>query len=177
LTSGADRAVLKALALRQGVDESAIISLFQGISWSGEAAQRSLLAVVAALWLFWKKRPRAALVMIVIPALTGVTSSLLKQLYARPRPDIVPHLDVISNLSYPSGHASNAMAICVLIALLIPTKRRGIWMAAALIVAISIGTSRMMLGVHYPSDVIGGWLWGAGFALIGAALLRKWEAR
>jgi undecaprenyl-diphosphatase len=177
LSKEADRAVLKLLALRQGVSAGSVISLFQWISWSGEAGQRTLLSVAAALWLVWQRRPRAGLVMLVVPALTGVTSSILKQIFARPRPDLVPHLDHVSNLSYPSGHASNAIALCLLAALLIADKRRSLAINIALAAALAIGSSRMMLGVHYPSDVIGGWLWGAGLALIGLVIVRKWEAR
>jgi membrane-associated phospholipid phosphatase len=177
LTLAADIPVLRALALRQSGETDGLISVFAWITWSGNEAQRTWLAVAAALLLLWLRRPRAALVMIIVPVLTGVTTSLLKQLYARPRPDLVPHLDAVSNLSYPSGHASNAMAVWLLAAMLIGQSQRRTWVASAVAIAFTIGLSRLFLGVHYPTDLIGGWLWGAGFAIIGAAMAKRLEAR
>mgnify|MGYP003863456065 CR=1 FL=1 len=107
---------------------------------------------------------RAALVMVIFPSVAGATSSILKQLYARDRPDIVPHLDTFGNLSFPSGHATNAMAILLLAALLVPARNRSMWLCLALAGAVAVGLSRNLLGVHWPSDVVAGWLWGAGFA-------------
>lgn len=169
-----EAALLRALALRTGQSPDWHIAAAQAISWAGDAAQRSLIFIGCAAWLFWKKRPRAALIMLVVPALAGATSSILKQVFARPRPDMVPHLDIISNLSFPSGHAASAMAILLLAALLLPTQRKGMWVGLAVLGAGAVGASRLMLGVHWPSDVLGGFLWGLGFALAGSDLARRW---
>jgi undecaprenyl-diphosphatase len=162
-----DRDILASIALRSGRDSSALISLFQWVTWLSDSAQRTMMVLIAAAWLAWKARRRAALIIMVVPILAGVTNSLLKEAFARARPDIVPHLDSIGNLAYPSGHASNAMAFFLLAALLLATKRPRLWRSAAVALALLIGTSRIMLGVHWPSDVFGGWLWGAACALIG----------
>jgi undecaprenyl-diphosphatase len=162
-----DREILSGVALRSGRDSGALISIFQWITWLGDTAQRTTMVVLVAAWLVWKSRRRAALVIMVVPILAAVTSSVLKEAFARARPDVVPHLDVIGNLAYPSGHASNAMAFFLLMALILPTKRVWLWRSVAVALALLIGTSRLALGVHWPSDVIGGWLWGAAFALIG----------
>ena len=168
-----DADALRALALREGRAPGWLITLFQWVTWAGDASQRSLAMIAATAWLLWQKRMRAGLVMLVFPSVAGATSSILKQLYARPRPNIVPHLDSFSNLSFPSGHATNAVAILLLAALLIPARRRGLWIALALSGAVTIGLSRALLGVHWPSDILGGWLWGAGFALTGYATARR----
>ncbi len=162
-----DREILASVALRSGRDSGALISLFQWITWLSDSAQRTMMVLIAAAWLLWKARRRAALVIMVVPILAGVTNSLLKEIFARTRPDIVPHLDNIGNLAYPSGHASNAMAFFLLAALVLAIKRPMLWRSLAVALALLIGTSRIVLGVHWPSDVIGGWLWGAAFALIG----------
>lgn len=160
---------LRAIALREGRSPDWVISLFQWVTWSGDAAQRSIVMIAAGSWLLWKQRVRAALVMFVFPSVAGGTSSILKQLFARARPDVVPHLDSFSNLSFPSGHATNTMAIFVLAALLLPVRHRLMWLVIALAAAVVVGVSRNMLGVHWPSDVLAGWLWGGGFALTGLA--------
>ena len=172
-----DRAILTDVALRSGRDSGVLISLFQWITWLGDSPQRTAMVVLTAAWLIWKARRRAALVIMVVPILAGVTNSLLKEAFARTRPDIVPHLDQIGNLAYPSGHASNAMAFFLLVALVLATKRLVIWRAAAVALALLIGMSRLALGVHWPSDVIGGWLWGTAFALFGFWLLKRVEAK
>jgi undecaprenyl-diphosphatase len=172
-----DRQLLSAMALRSGRDSDVFITLFQWLTWFGNSAQRTTMVVILAAWLFWKKRRRAALVNMVVPILAGVTNSLLKEAFARARPDIVPHLDDIGNLAYPSGHAANAMAFFVLAALVLGGKRPLAWRSAAVAAALLIGTSRVMLGVHWPSDVIGGWMWGAAFALMGWWSVRRVEVK
>jgi undecaprenyl-diphosphatase len=162
-----DRAILSEVALRSGRDSGALISLFQWITWLSDSAQRTVMVLIAAAWLVWKGRRRAALIIMVVPILAGVTNSLLKEAFARARPDIVPHLDSIGNLAYPSGHAANAVAFFLLAALILATKRPVLWRGAAVTLALLIGTSRVLLGVHWPSDVLGGWFWGAAFALVG----------
>ena len=172
-----ERSLLKAIAFRHNVTYDFLIEAARWITWFGDAAQRSLAMVVFAALLLWRKRPWAALVMVVVPPLAGVGSSILKEAFARARPDVVPHLDLVSNLSFPSGHATNAMATYLLAALLIGRVRRPLGLGLAFSVAAAIGVSRLLLGVHWPSDVMGGWLWGAGFALFGAWIVQKQESR
>ena len=172
-----DREMLGNVALRSGQDSGALIGLFQWITWLSDSAQRTLMVVFTAAWLIWKARRRAALIIMAVPILAGVTNSLLKEAFGRARPDIVPHLDSIGNLAYPSGHASNAMAFFLLAALILAQKRAAFWRSAAVGLALIIGTSRLTLGVHWPSDVIGGWLWGAAFAFVGWWMVMRVEAK
>lgn len=172
----AELAILKTLAFREGVTSDLLILVAQWVSWVGDTAQRTLEVILFAGWLLWRRRNIAALVMLVISPLTGATSSLLKEAFGRARPEIVPHLDLVTSLSYPSGHAANAMATLVLAVLLINPVRRSYWLAVATLSAIIIGGSRIVLAVHWPSDVLGGWFWGAGFALLGLWIVEKQEA-
>ena len=171
-----ERSLLKSIAFRQNVTNDALIELARWVTWMGDASQRSLVMVVFAAWLMWRRRLWAALVMVVVPPLAGAGSSLLKEAFARARPDVVPHLDLVTNLSFPSGHATNGMATYLLAALLIAPARRSLALVLAFLFAGAIGASRMLLGVHWPSDVLGGWLWGAGFALLGLWMAEKREA-
>jgi undecaprenyl-diphosphatase len=164
---------LRAIALREGRSPDWLIALFQRVTWMGDASQRSILMIAAGGWLLWTQRVRAALVMVTFPSVAGATSSILKQLYARARPDVVPHLDTFGNLSFPSGHATNAMAMLLLAALLLPSRHRTLWTTLAVAGGVAVGLSRNLLGVHWPSDVVAGWLWGAGFALTGYATAKR----
>lgn len=124
------------------------------------------LAVVALL--LRAGRRHDALIVFVAVALVAVVNPLLKQWFARPRPDIRPSPEEVSTYAFPSGHAANTAALAG--ALLLATRGtrwfRTAVIAGALIVVI-VGFSRLAIGVHYPSDVVGGWLWvGAWIALL-----------
>lgn len=173
--SAVDRNFLKAFAFREGATADALIEAARWISWAGDAAQRSLVLIGFAAWLLWKRRPRGALVMLVMPALAGASCTMLKEAFARARPEIVPHLDGFTNLAYPSGHAASAMAILLSAALIVPETRRGLWIVLAIAGAVTIGMTRIWLGVHWPSDVVAGLVWGAGMALIALAFARRLE--
>lgn len=100
-----------------------------------------------------------------------VVMRVMKLLIDRPRPDLVPHLSHVASPSYPSGHAMlSAVVYLTLGAMLgLIVNRRPIRIfavALALLLTILIGSSRVYLGVHYPSDVLGGWIAGFVWAVI-----------
>ncbi|MDX1511441.1 MAG: phosphatase PAP2 family protein [Nitriliruptorales bacterium] len=97
----------------------------------------------------------------------GAVNSLLKMAFAQPRPywvsEAVEPIAAESSFGFPSGHA--AFAVCVWGALALAVPRRWVRVLAAVMI-LGIGTSRVVLGVHWPADVIGGWLLGAGVLVI-----------
>lgn len=114
------------------------------------------MARARALWLFWV-------------AFGGTLLNLaLKQIFAAPRPDLLPHLDLVNSYSFPSGHAAGNMVFFGALAML--GGRRSAYVAMGLAIAL-IGISRVWLSVHWPSDVLAGWIEGLGWlALCGAWL-------
>lgn len=168
-----DRTILGALALREGQSADAVIAATKAITWIGDGSQRAIWLALAALFLLWKKERRTAIILVVMPVLAGVTSDLLKEIFGRVRPDLFPKLDHASSMSMPSGHATGAMAIFLTIALLVPVGPVKLRVALALSLAVLVGLSRPMLAVHWPSDVVAGWLLGLGYALLALALVRR----
>ena len=84
------------------------------------------------------------------------------------RPDLEPHLVVVKTSSFPSGHATSSMIFYLTMALALTARTRWQRLAAAgaVLLSLAIGTSRVMLGVHWPSDVIGGWAFGMLWVLL-----------
>ena len=101
----------------------------------------------------------------------SLANATIKHLLHRPRPQVVPHLTMVDNASFPSGHAMISAAILLTVGAMIAETEKSrrarvaIMSFFALLVAL-IGMSRIYLGVHWPTDVLAGWCFGAGWALI-----------
>jgi membrane-associated phospholipid phosphatase len=117
---------------------------------------------VVAAWIWWRRSGRAALTLLFVILIGRGLSELQKIWIDRPRPNIEQHLVGVKTSSFPSGHATSSMIFYLTLALALTTDLRGrrIAVAGAVLLSLLIGTSRVMLGVHWPSDVIGGWSFG-----------------
>jgi undecaprenyl-diphosphatase len=110
-------------------------------------------------------------------AITGVA----KEFFARPRPDLVPLGSIVETASFPSGHSMMAavayLSLAVLVSRVLHRRRLKVYvLATAILVTLGVGVSRVYLGVHWPTDVLAGWLVGLGWALVcllGARLLAR----
>jgi undecaprenyl-diphosphatase len=112
----------------------------------------------------------------------AVVNATLKEFFQRARPDVVPHLRDVMTMSFPSGHAlTSAVVYLTLGALLMRIAERRLTkfycMAMAMLITVLVGASRVYLGVHYPTDVIAGWLIGLSWALLCWMLERTLERR
>lgn len=139
---------------------------------------RNLIVVgaVAALLFLRMRREAVLLAMTVIGA--WIVDGAIKALVGRPRPQIVPHLTEAGGASFPSGHAFNSAVVYIAIALAFATlsARQSVRLTiigTAIALSLVIAWSRVWLGVHFPSDVTAGWLGGAGWAFLAAALLQR----
>ena len=145
-----------------------LVTIARSLTALGEPTILIGAGLAVFLWLWYAGRARLGLVLFLI-AMTGRgLSELQKYWIARPRPDINEHLVVVQTSSFPSGHANSSMIFytTMALALTIGTRwHRGAVLAAVLL-SLLIGTSRVMLGVHWPSDVIGGWSLGLLWVLL-----------
>jgi undecaprenyl-diphosphatase len=133
------------------------------LSTLGRGEVVAVIALLAAGMMALSGRGRDALVLMLTVAAQMAANPLLKLLFARVRPDLYQHLDPVTDLSFPSGHSAQNACLYLLLALLVH-KRIG-WAGVPL--AMLIGLSRVVLGVHWPTDVLAGWMEGAAFALLG----------
>ncbi|WOF45138.1 phosphatase PAP2 family protein [Sphingopyxis indica] len=160
-----DEWISRGLSLRSDTSSSLLIAVMQGISWLGGGVARWAIVVLLCA-LLWRGLGRTTALRLFAAALTAnLASTFLKNLYDRPRPALVPHLDHVSSWSYPSGHAASVAAVAIALTLLFPPRwRRGAAAGAALAILLT-DLSRVTLGVHWASDVVGGTLLGAAAAL------------
>lgn len=136
------------------------------LTWLGSAPVLITVAVLAALWL-WRVRDRSSLAAVFAAAVATAAGivALVKIAVARHRPtsaDLLgpPALDY----SFPSGHTTNSAVVYVLLALVVGRafdRRSRFLVGPMILLAVAIGCSRVYLGYHYPSDVLGGWLFAA----------------
>jgi hypothetical protein len=116
-------------------------------------------------FLYWCLDPRLGLRVSVVCFLSGWLNQALKQALAQPRPmDLAVGINLVEQSGYglPSGHAQGAVVLWGLLALLAVRRGAGRWVwAPAALLSLSIGLSRVYLGVHFPTDVLAGWALGA----------------
>jgi undecaprenyl-diphosphatase len=138
-------------------------SFWLSISWLGDTVPRLVTAGLGICALLWLRRWQSALFITGV-LLSGISlSTLIKAWVARPRPQLVAHLDQVSSMSFPSGHALNSTLFYITLALVLAPllkQRSAQWglYGFALISSLAIGLSRIALGVHWPSDVLASWI-------------------
>jgi undecaprenyl-diphosphatase len=136
-------------------------------------------AVVLGLW---RCRRRANAFVFAVSAAGSVVAQGLKPLFGRPRPEAVPHLVDVTSASFPSGHATQTAALAAAaLALARPTRWQGRRRYALLLLLFLyvgvVGVSRLYLGVHYPSDVLGGWAFAIAWVAAVAGIAGIVQAR
>lgn len=173
-TRALDRALL--LALRTPGDTADPLgpawfeSFMRDLSALGSLGVLALLVVAVAGFVALAGRRRTALYVLASCSGGELLNHGLKQLFERPRPDLVPHGAHVMTASFPSGHALLSavvyLTLAALLARLLPARRLRAWvMACAVTLTLAVGVSRVYLGVHWPSDVLAGWALGAAWAL------------
>jgi undecaprenyl-diphosphatase len=164
-TGPLDRAVYEALYAGRRPVLSEIAHVLTAL---GEPTVLIAATVICALWLSYVGRARLGLTLLLIAMVGRGLSEVQKYWIGRPRPDLEAHLVVVKTRSFPSGHANSSMIFYLALALALTAGTRWQRPAAAFAVLLSllVGTSRVMLGVHWPSDVIGGWAFGMLWVLL-----------
>jgi undecaprenyl-diphosphatase len=138
----------------------------------------TLLTLVTGGFLLLDGKRHMALFVYGSVAGGALVDGILKNLFQRARPDLVPHEAYVSTTSFPSGHSMlSAVTYLTLGALLArsqPRKRlKAYFLLLAALLTLSVGVSRVYLGVHWPTDVLAGWTAGASWATF-CWLIARW---
>ena len=160
-----DRSIYEALYAGHRPLLRALARIFTAL---GEPTVLIAAAAGCALWLWHAGRARLGLVLLLIAMIGRGLSEAQKYWIARARPDLEPHLVIVKTSSFPSGHATSSMIFYLALALALTahTRWHRIAAGAALLLSFLVGISRVMLGVHWPSDVVGGWAFGMLWVLL-----------
>ncbi len=155
-----------------------LLEAVRDLTAMGGVLIRHVCAIGAVAALLFLKLRREAFVLAGTVVGGWAVNSALKHLIGRERPTIVPHLTEAGGNSFPSGHSFNSAVVFIAIALAFAamSSRRSVrWTIVGTAVAGTwlIALSRVWLGVHFPSDVIAGWLGGASWAFLAAAALDR----
>lgn len=122
-----------------------------------------VLVLALAGWLLWRGRAWLAFWAVLVMTVGGFAGLAGKQLTVRARPSFEPAVGHAAGYAYPSGHAINAaLGVLVVLVAVVPLLRRRAARVAALVagalVVVLTGLDRLVLGVHWTSDVVGAWL-------------------
>ena len=184
-SSAFDRSII--LAFREHGNPSAPIGpawvqeLARDLTSLGSIIVLVIITLAIAGYLFLARKQAAAWLMLVAVFSGIAVSDLLKFAFGRPRPDFISAAARVFTTSFPSGHATlSAITYLTIAGLLAESEssaRVGMYfIVLAALLTILIGISRVYLGVHYPTDVLGGWCVGAAWAL-GCWVLMTWLQR
>jgi len=155
------------------------VTVLTAISTVGHPAVFEAIAVAVAVWLGIRRRPRLAGWLVVTVFGGGLLSSTVKTAVGRKRPLLAHPVAHAASASFPSGHAiGSVVGVGALLLVFLPSARRAtrpLLLTLGALWVLAIGFSRLGLGVHYLTDVLGGYLLGAGWLAVTTALFTAWR--
>ena len=185
-TQAFDVAFLKSLRMNGDLatphGPSWMLDAMRDITALGGVTVLSMVSALAIAFLLTRGRVKQASYTMLATGGGALMGKLLKTLCARERPEVVPHLVEVTSLSFPSGHSMNSAIIYLTLAVMISRsfderRARIFTIGTSALLVLAIGFSRLYLGVHYPTDVLGGWTVGASWALAMGLIATRLQER
>ncbi|WP_338809386.1 phosphatase PAP2 family protein [Neisseria leonii] len=150
----------------------AMTCLSLALHFFGKPLYATLFILCLSSWLWYRGRVRHALLLALGTGLSAALMHYAKLFFLRSRPELWPRLVEETGASFPSGHATYAAALAA--ALFINHRRspqHALWLAGGILFALAMGLSRLILGVHYPTDIAAGWITGTACVVLLHTLL------
>jgi len=155
--------------------------LLSAATWSANTLTITALVLAAVAVLVWRCDYREALLVALIVASGTALGTIAKRVTERPRPPATASLvELPPSYAFPSGHTLAALLLWTVIAFVVLRVAREGWtkalaIAGGLLVVVLVGTSRVYLGVHWPSDVLASWFLGVGWLALTLGGFLTWE--
>ena len=161
-------------------DSPLLIDVWKVVSLLGSPAWFYVLVGGAAIYMWRRGHPRIALFLVATGLLGGLLNSTVKVIVDRPRPTWAEPVATAGGMSFPSGHAMavtvNYGALLLAFLPLIARRWRPYAVGVGVTIILAVGISRLVLGVHYVTDVLGGYLLGAAWLALSTAAFSVWRA-
>jgi undecaprenyl-diphosphatase len=161
-------------------DLDAVVAVMKGLSFVGSSAVIVPAVGGSIVWLVRHQHRRLALFLAVASAGGVAVSTLTKIAVGRPRPELREPLDTAFGKSFPSGHSMGSLvcfgALLVVFLPFVAPARRRVALVGTVAVVLAVGVSRLVLGVHFVSDVLGGYVLGIAWLAGMVALFETWRA-
>lgn len=160
-------------------DHRSVVPVLDFVSLLGKPPILAAWVVIAAVALWWRGRQRIAVFVAVTSLGGGIVDTLVKAAVDRPRPQVDHPVATALGKSFPSGHAMSSTVtygalLVALSPLMVPLLRR-LATVATVVLVLAVGTSRLFLGVHFVSDVLGGFVLGLAWLLGAVAAFQTWK--
>ena len=159
-----------------GFEGPALDVVMESATALGEVWVMALLVALLAAWTAYKERVKLAVTLALVTCSCGALNTTLKLLFQRARPTLFEKITAPQSYSFPSGHAMGSIVVYAMIAFVLsrlyPALKWPVYALAAVLIAL-IGLSRIYLGVHWPSDVLGGFLAGGALLATTALIVRR----
>ena len=155
-----------------GLQGPRVTPVTERLATLGNVAQVGLIGSALALVALVRGRPRVAVFVLALLALTSVSSQVLKAVLAYPRHESLTVGAHIEPAAFPSGHATAAMALAIALVVVVPGRLRPLEAVVGMGLVLGVSFSIMSHGWHLPSDIAGGFLLATGWALVLLAALR-----
>lgn len=158
------------------------LALMHAFSFLGSPVWFWVLGSVVGIYIWFRTRRRRPVIFIAVAGwLGGLIGIAVKVLVARPRPELDEPLAHAVGKSFPSGHAMTSVvmygALLLVVLPLVAAAWRPMLVAATGLVVLGIGVSRLVLGVHFITDVVGGWVLGGAWLAASTAAFSIWQVQ
>lgn len=160
-------------------DHPLLHQIVVGITDLGRTATLLSVLAVGTVWLLLRRLPKLAVYLVLTGAGGLILNAVVKELVARLRPVVADPVYSTDGWSFPSGHAMSSLVcygvVIVVFAPVLRTRARGAVITAAALIVAAVGVSRVALGVHYPSDVLAGWLLATLWLVLCTLAFQRWR--
>ena len=150
---------LKIISYIQSLENEYLTVFYKMITIIADTYQSAIITILLVTFLYFKKHYREALFLAITMTTCGLAMPLLKNIFSRERPNFYRLID-ISGYSFPSGHTTSATTMYLTLAIILLSIMKKLnkyfVFSIAVLGIVIIGSSRIYLGVHYPTDVMAG---------------------